>query len=100
MGLIRAVKGVVIGQLLVSVIALGLVYGANSLRIEIMPLLASLGIGGVALAFAAQDTIGNFFGSITVLFDRPFGIGDWIGGKCDPCARWTRTCPSASGYTW
>ena len=30
------------------------------------------------LAFAAQDTIGNFFGSITVLFDRPFGIGDWI----------------------
>jgi MscS family membrane protein len=36
------------------------------------------GIGGVALAFAAQDTLGNFFGSITVLFDRPFGIGDWI----------------------
>lgn len=40
--------------------------------------LGALGIGGVALAFAAQDTIGNFFGSITVLFDRPFGIGDWI----------------------
>ena len=40
--------------------------------------LGALGIGGVALAFAAQDTIGNFFGSLTVLFDRPFGIGDWI----------------------
>jgi len=40
--------------------------------------LGVLGVGGVALAFAAQDTIGNFFGSITVLFDRPFGIGDWI----------------------
>ncbi len=40
--------------------------------------LGALGIGGVALAFAAQDTLGNFFGSITVLFDRPFGIGDWI----------------------
>ena len=40
--------------------------------------LGALGIGGVALAFAAQDTIGNFFGSVTVLFDRPFGIGDWI----------------------
>ncbi len=37
-----------------------------------------LGIGGMALAFASQDTLGNFFGSITVLFDRPFGIGDWI----------------------
>ncbi len=40
--------------------------------------LGALGIGGVALAFAAQDTLGNFFGSITVLLDRPFGIGDWI----------------------
>ncbi len=40
--------------------------------------LGALGVGGVALAFAAQDTLGNFFGSITVLFDRPFGIADWI----------------------
>ena len=40
--------------------------------------LGALGIGGVALAFAAKDTLGNFFGSITVLFDRPFGVGDWI----------------------
>ncbi len=41
-------------------------------------LLGALGIGGLALAFAAQDTLGNFFGSIAVLFDRPFGIGDWV----------------------
>lgn len=40
--------------------------------------LGALGIGGFALAFAAQDTLGNFFGSLTVLFDRPFGIGDWV----------------------
>ncbi len=40
--------------------------------------LGALGIGGLALAFAAQDTLGNFFGSIMVLFDRPFGIGDWV----------------------
>ncbi len=40
--------------------------------------LGALGIGGVALAFAAQDTLNNFFGSVTVLFDRPFGIGDWV----------------------
>jgi len=43
-----------------------------------LTVLGVLGIGGIALAFAAQDTLGNFFGSITVLFDRPFGIGDWI----------------------
>ena len=41
-------------------------------------LLGALGIGGLAVAFAAKDTLGNFFGSITVLLDRPFGIGDWI----------------------
>ena len=40
--------------------------------------LGALGIGGVALAFAAKDTLGNFFGSLTVLFDRPFAVGDWI----------------------
>lgn len=40
--------------------------------------LGALGIGGVALAFAAKDTISNFFGSMTVLMDRPFGIGDWV----------------------
>lgn len=40
--------------------------------------LGALGIGGVALAFAAKDTISNFLGSITVLMDRPFVLGDWV----------------------
>ena len=40
--------------------------------------LGALGIGGIAIAFAAKDTLGNFFGSLAVLFDRPFSIGDWI----------------------
>ncbi len=37
-----------------------------------------LGIGGVAVAIAAKDVLGNFFGSVTVLTDRPFEIGDWV----------------------
>jgi len=41
-------------------------------------LLASLGIGGIAIAMAAKDTIANIFGSIMILVDRPFTIGDWI----------------------
>lgn len=40
--------------------------------------LASLGIGGAALAFASKDTIANFFGSVSLVADRPFAIGDWI----------------------
>lgn len=41
-------------------------------------LLGGLGIGGVALALASQETLSNFFGSVTVLFDRPFELGDWV----------------------
>jgi MscS family membrane protein len=41
-------------------------------------LIAGLGIGGLAVALAAKDTLANFFGSITLLLDRPFRIGDWV----------------------
>jgi len=40
--------------------------------------LAGLGIAGLAVTLAAQDSIKNLFGSITVLLDRPFAIGDYI----------------------
>ncbi len=41
-------------------------------------IVSGMGIGGIAIALAAQNTIANLFGSITVLMDRPFVIGDWI----------------------
>jgi MscS family membrane protein len=41
-------------------------------------LLAGLGIGGLAFALAAQDTVSNLFGSFTVILDRPFEVGDWV----------------------
>ena len=37
-----------------------------------------LGVGGIAFAIAAKDVLGNLFGSVTVLTDRPFEIGDWV----------------------
>ena len=58
--------------------AIGLIYIASAFQIEILPLLTGLGIGGLAFAFAAKDTIENLFGSIAVIVDRPFEIGDWI----------------------
>ena len=65
-------------SLKIFVAAIGVVYIAESLSIEILPLLTGLGIGGLAVAFAAKDTIENFFGSIAVIFDRPFEVGDWV----------------------
>ncbi|MEK6233702.1 MAG: mechanosensitive ion channel family protein [Planctomycetales bacterium] len=51
---------------------------ADAFDMNPMSVLGGLGIGGVAIAFAAKDTIGNVFGAITMLTDRPFEIGDWI----------------------
>jgi MscS family membrane protein len=50
----------------------------QNLGYSVTSLLASLGVGGLALALAAKDTVANFFGSIIVFTDRPFQVGDWI----------------------
>lgn len=62
----------------VFIVALGIFYGAQHLNINIVPLLTGLGIGGLAFAFAAKDTIENLFGSVAVVLDRPFEVGDWV----------------------
>ncbi|MEJ5366298.1 MAG: mechanosensitive ion channel family protein [Desulfosoma sp.] len=46
--------------------------------IDVGPLIASLGIGGLALALAAKESVANFFGTLTILFDKPFQVGDRI----------------------
>lgn len=45
---------------------------------DIAGILTGLGLGGLAFALAAKDTAANLFGSITIMIDKPFGIGDWI----------------------
>ncbi len=45
---------------------------------DIGAIITGLGIGGLAVALAAKDTLANFFGSLTIMVDRPFKIGDWI----------------------
>ena len=57
---------------------IGLLTVAQTFDLPIMGLLGGLGIGGAALALASKDAVANFFGSVTVLFDRPFEVGDWI----------------------
>ncbi len=48
----------------------------NNLGIEIQPLLAGLGIGGIALALAVQAVLGDVLASLSIALDRPFGVGD------------------------
>ncbi len=60
------------------VIIVGFVTILQQLGINVSAFLASLGIGGLAVALAARDTVANFFGGLTILLDRTFRIGEWI----------------------
>lgn len=56
----------------------GIVLIASNIGINVASLLAGIGLAGMAIALAAKDTVENLFGSITVLLDKPFEVGDWV----------------------
>jgi MscS family membrane protein len=60
-----------------GVIVAALVTSQN-LGLNVTGLIASLSIGGLALGLAAQDTLGNLFGAVAILADKPFNVGDRI----------------------
>ncbi|MES9944837.1 MAG: mechanosensitive ion channel domain-containing protein [Candidatus Thiodiazotropha sp.] len=62
----------------VFITVIGFVFIADNLNVDISSLLAGLGLGGLAFALAAKDMVQNLFGSVTVLMDRTFSVGDWI----------------------
>lgn len=58
--------------------ALVLLLTLDNLGIQIKPLLAGLGIGGIAVALAAQNILGDLFASLSITLDRPFVLGDTL----------------------
>ena len=64
--------------LAVLVIVFGALMVVKSLGVDVGAALTGLGIGGLAFAFAAQDTIANLFGSFVVVLDHPFQVGDYV----------------------
>lgn len=62
--------------------ALILIFGVitiiSNFGYDITALITGLGIGGIAIALAAQETLGNMFGGVTLFMDRPFAIGDRV----------------------
>ena len=57
---------------------IGLIVILNLFNVDLSAILSGLGIGGFAVAFAAKDTIANFFGSVSILLGDLFEQGDWI----------------------
>lgn len=68
------VDGVVRGTVLI----LGLVMAASQLGINVGAALAGLGVLGIAVGFAAQETIANMIAGFLIFWDRPFKVGDWV----------------------
>lgn len=58
--------------------SIGILLILSNLGFEVSTLVASLGIGGVAIAFALQNILGDLFSSFAIYFDKPFQIGDFV----------------------
>ncbi|MBX3217896.1 MAG: mechanosensitive ion channel family protein [Labilithrix sp.] len=65
-------------SLKVMVVIMGVLFVLQNLNVNVGSLLAGLGIGGLAFALAAKDTLANLFGSVMIFSDRPFQVGDWV----------------------
>ena len=55
-----------------------LVGGLNNLGFDIIPLIAGLGVGGLAVALAARSTVENIIGSLMIFWDGPYKVGQRI----------------------
>lgn len=65
-------------SLRVFVVVIGVIMILQNNGYNVASLIAGLGIGGLAVALAARETLANFFGSVTIFIDKPFRIGDWV----------------------
>lgn len=77
-GQINKMMPIIKRTILVVVWIIGIVMALSNIGVNISALLGTLGIGGIAFALAAQDTVKNVFGAFTILTDKPFSIGDTI----------------------
>ncbi|MBN2080342.1 MAG: mechanosensitive ion channel family protein, partial [Spirochaetes bacterium] len=62
----------------IFIVVFGALVAVQNMGLNVMSVLAGLGIGGLAFALAGKDMVANFFGSLMILFNGPFQVGDWI----------------------
>lgn len=68
-----------LGKILKGIIwGIGLIFVLSNLGINVTSLIAGLGIGGIAVAFALQNILEDLFSSFAIFFDKPFRVGDFI----------------------
>ncbi len=62
----------------ISLWIIGILFILSNVGVNVTSLVAGLGVGGIAVALAAQNVLGDLFSSLAIYFDRPFGVGDFI----------------------
>src|SRR6185436_8198092 len=87
-----------------TLIIVAVVIAAAQIGINILPALAGLGIAGIALGFAAQDTVANVISGFLIFWDKPFVVGDYVSvqdqyGRVDEITlRTTRVRTPSNSY--
>lgn len=76
--ILRTSKGVTQGIIRIVVIGLGLLILLDSFGVSITPVLASLGVGSLAVALALQPTLENFFSGIQIVVDKTVQVGQFV----------------------
>ena len=61
-----------------TLVAVAVVMAADQIGINVAAAVAGLGVAGIAVGFAAQDTLANIIAGIVIFLDRPFVVGDWV----------------------
>lgn len=61
-----------------GILGFGTILALDQLGFNVTSLIAGLGVAGLALGFAAKDTLANFIAGVTILWDRPFRVGDRV----------------------
>jgi MscS family membrane protein len=64
--------------IVIGVIGIVILLALDAWGINITPLLASAGVAGLGVAFAAKDSVSNLFGGISVFLDKPYKVGDYV----------------------
>jgi len=77
-GLDRSLEQLVRNVLAVVLITFGMTTVLSQFGINVLSVITTLGVVGIAVGFAAQETLSNFIAGITLLIERPFRIGEWV----------------------
>ncbi|MGD9689599.1 MAG: mechanosensitive ion channel family protein [Phycisphaerales bacterium] len=75
---IQSASGIIRFMVMLVLITLLVLLAMSNMGMQITPLLTGLGIGGIAVALAVQSVLGDLFGSLTIVLDKPFLVGDFI----------------------